>query len=111
GNGFLPPVIQPPPPPAARPSPPSGTSPVSAPVTQSAIAPEEKREEEVATETTHNMVAYHPREHDQLPAYLLGIAVLSAIVGVTSRRGGSRDGGTLALSSARDDARPRRRQI
>lgn len=104
-GGFLPPVIQPPAPPAARPSPPSGTSPVSSPVSQTAVAPEEKREEEVATEQSQSYVAYERRQHDRFPGYLAGLALIAALAGVGLRRG-RRDGhGHLALSAARDDER------
>jgi hypothetical protein len=104
-GGYLPPVIQPPAPPAARPSPPSGTSPVSSPVSQTAVAPEEKREEEVAVEHSHNFAAYRPREHDRFPGYLAGLALVAALAGVGIRRGGrGDDGSTLALSVTRGDA-------
>ncbi|MDO8188663.1 hypothetical protein Q5424_17195 [Conexibacter sp. JD483] len=108
-NTFLPPVINPPAPPSARPSPPSGTSPVSGQVTQTAVAPEEKREEEVAVDMAHNMAAYEQPHRDLFPAYLAGIALLGAIAGVTIRRGRSRDGDTLALSVARADGPPMRK--
>ena len=102
-TGMLPPVIQPPSPPAARPSPPSGTSPVSSPVSQTAVAPEEKREEEVAMEHSQNFAAYRPREHDRYPGYLAGLALVAALAGVAIRRGRPREGrDELALSFTRD---------
>lgn len=107
---FLPPVIQPPPPPAARPSPPSGTSPVSAPVSQSATAPQKQREEEIATDVAHSMVAYRPREHEPLTGYLAGVVLLAAIAGVTIRRSRTPREPELAYSAVAESQRSRRRR-
>ncbi len=70
---FQVPAIPPPPPPTvARPTPPSGTSSVnvSSPVAQSAVAPEDKREEEVAISQVHHMSAYLSQERHTSPVAL-----------------------------------------
>jgi hypothetical protein len=109
-SGFLPPVIQPPAPPAARPSPPSGTSPVSSPVSQTAVAPEEKREQEVATEMSHNYAAYRSHERERHPGYLPALAVVAALAGLALRPRRPRDGErALAVNVVRDDRERRRR--
>jgi hypothetical protein len=88
---FLPPplsspvlaFVPPPVPTPARPTPPSGTSAVTSPVE----AAEKEEEQEEATEQVSNQaVAYRNPEHDLVPEYLLGLAVLAAFAGVAVRR-------------------------
>jgi hypothetical protein len=70
----------------ARPIPPSGTAPVA--VFSPAVAPQEKREEEEATESVHNMAAYNPEDPPpSLPA-ILGLIVIAAGAGTSIRRAG-----------------------
>ncbi len=84
-------IVPPPLPPAANPTPPSGTSAVTSPVE----AAQKEEEEEEATESVSNQaVAYRAPEHEPSPAYLLGVVVLAAFAGASTRRrarGGRRD--------------------
>jgi hypothetical protein len=84
-------IVPPPLPPAANPTPPSGTSAVTSPVE----AAQKEEEEEEATESVSNQaVAYRASEHEPSPAYLLGVVVLAAFAGASTRRrmrGGRRD--------------------
>lgn len=64
----------------ARPIPPSGTAPVS--VFSPAVAPEEEKEHEEATESVHNMAAYYPSEKRLPPGALIALIALAAGVGV-----------------------------
>ncbi len=54
----------------------------------------------------HNMAAYEQPGRDRYPGYLAGIALLAAIAGATIRRGRSRDGDTLALTTTRSPRSP-----
>ncbi len=76
-------VVPPPVPTPARPTPPSGTSAVTSPVE----APEKEEETEAAPESVSNeAVAYRAHEHDPAPAFILGIVILAAFAGASTRR-------------------------
>jgi hypothetical protein len=76
--GFVPPPIPTP----ARPTPPTGTSAVTSPVE---IA-EHEEEEEHATESVSNQaLAYRVPEHEPSPAYILGIVLIAAFAGASTR--------------------------
>lgn len=79
---FLPPFVPVPLPTPARPTPPSGTSPVTSPVE----AAQKEEEEEAAPESVDAAAsAYAPEEHELVPAFLLGLLVLAAFAGASSR--------------------------
>ncbi len=105
--GPLPAIVPPPPPPVARPIPPSGTSQVY----QSAVAPQDKREEEEATSLAGNsqFSAYYSNEHGGGPGpWLLLLVVVAAGAG-TGIRGGTRTRAKSrpALARARSGSRAR----
>ncbi len=81
---FLVPAFVPPPLPApAEPTPPSGTSAVTSPVE----AAQKEEEEEEATESVSNQaLAYRAPEHEPSPGYILGIVLLAAFAGASTRR-------------------------
>jgi hypothetical protein len=85
----------------ARPIPPSGTSPVS----QTMGAPQEKHEEESATELASSQFsAYDANEHRSPAPWLLLLVVLAAGAGTGVRRGtrrGQRDQPAFVRSSSR----------
>jgi hypothetical protein len=93
---FAPRVFVPPPlPTVARPAPPSGTSSVNATssVFQTEPIAEEQREEEEAIESASAQSAAHDAtEHEPLPLYVLGVAILAAFAGATAARGRPRRG-------------------
>jgi hypothetical protein len=101
-------IVPPPAPPAARPIPPSGTSPVY----QSAVAPQEKREEEQAISLvgTHEFSAYRPHEPPGSgPWALLLLAVIAAGAGTgLRRRTRSNERRSPAYARARSSRPPRR---
>ena len=75
---FVPPPLLEP----VNPTPPSGTSAVTSPV--EAAQKEEEREE--ATESVSNQaLAYRQHEHEPAPAYLLGLILLAAFAGASTR--------------------------
>ena len=77
---FLPAFVPVPLPTPARPTPPSGTSPVTSPVE----AAQKEEEEEAAPESVDAAAsAYDAREHEEPPAYLLGLVVLAAFAGAS----------------------------
>ncbi len=87
-----PPVTPPPPPPGffANTIPPGGAT---------VRAHEEKREEEAAPEQSQaNAVAYRADEHLPLEPFVLGLALLAALAGVSIFRGGRRRDPELALT-------------
>jgi hypothetical protein len=85
------PAIVPPPLPTPNPTPPSGTSAVTSPVE----AAQKEEEEQEATESVSNQaLAYRAPEHEPSPAYILGIVLLAAFAGASTRargRGGRRE--------------------
>ncbi len=84
--GARPAIVPPPAPPAGRPIPPSGSSQVY----QSMGAPEEKREEESATElASSNFAAYDANQRSGPGPWVLILVVLAAAGGV-GLRGGAR---------------------
>jgi hypothetical protein len=89
-----------PPPPLARPIPPSGTSPVTAPV----AAPEEQQEDEEAVESARNsMAVYNPEDPMVAPLSTIALIVIAAAAGAGIRRAGRRRRmrGAPALARAR----------
>jgi hypothetical protein len=89
----------------ARPIPPSGTAPVT--VFSPAVAPEEKREEEEATESVHNMAAYRPDNANLPPTMPLALIVIAAAAGagVVRASRGSRTPRRPALARATTHSR------
>jgi hypothetical protein len=81
----LPAIVPPPGPPVPRPIPPSGTSPVY----QSAVAPEDQREEETATSLVglHEFSAYRADEHSGPGPWLLLLVLVAAGAGTGIYRG------------------------
>jgi hypothetical protein len=101
-------IVPPPIPTPARPTPPSGTSPVTQPVE----APEKEEEEEGATESVSNQaVAYRPAEHEPSPAYLLGIVLLAALAGASTRRRGRRGDREMRLAHSTVNGARGQRQL
>jgi hypothetical protein len=92
----------------ARPIPPSGTAPVA--VFSPAVAPQEKREEEEATESVHNMAAYNPEDPPPPLAPILGLIIVAAGAGTTIRRAGRSRGSRRAPALVRVGAGVRRRR-
>ena len=78
-QGYITPVLVPVPPPIARPTPPSGTVPVA--VVSPVAAAEEKREEEEAVESVHNMAIYSPHDPGLPPGLPLALIILAAAAG------------------------------
>jgi hypothetical protein len=75
-------IAPPPPPPPAEPTPPTGASVVSSPVE----APQREEDHEEAIESARaDAVAYNSSEHEPLPAYLIGMLVLAALAGASTR--------------------------
>ncbi len=105
-----------PPPPAGQPTPPSGTSQVSSQVSQSVGAPEEKREEEIATESADTrMSAYYPEEHGHghgIPPWSpVALVLVAALAGAgIKRRGGGGTGTARKAAFARASTGERRRR-
>ncbi len=90
-------ILPPPLPTPARPTPPSGTSAVTQPVE----APEKEEKEEEATESVGNNAAlYRPAEHEATPLYLLGLIVIAAFAGASTRRGVRRRGREVRVAPA-----------
>jgi hypothetical protein len=96
-------IVPPPAPPVARPIPPSGTSQVTQAV------PEEKREEESATElASSSFLAYDSNDRSGPGAWPLMLVVLAAAAGIGVRRGRSSNGPKLALAHVRSYPRAHR---
>jgi hypothetical protein len=75
-------IVPPPLVPEANPTPPSGTSAVTSPVE----AAQKEEEQEEATESVSNQaLAYRAPEHEPSPAYGLGIVLLAAFAGASTR--------------------------
>ncbi|HWY17510.1 MAG TPA: hypothetical protein VNY27_02235 [Solirubrobacteraceae bacterium] len=96
---FLPPAlatpvlafVPPPVPTPARPTPPSGTSAVTSPIE---VAEHEEEEEEATESVSNQALAYRAPEHEPSSLYILGIVLLAAFAGASTRRrmrGGRRD--------------------
>jgi hypothetical protein len=101
-------IVPPPPPPVARPIPPSGTSQVY----QSAVAPQDEREEESATSVVgvSEFSAYHADEHGGPGPWLLLLVVIAAGAGTGIRSGmRSRARGRPAYARAHSRARSYKR--
>jgi hypothetical protein len=82
-SGAPPAIVPPPAPPVPRPTPPSGTSQVY----QTMGAPEEKREEESATElASSEFSAYDPNVRHGLGPWIVVLVVLAAATGAGIRR-------------------------
>ena len=93
----LPAIVPPPLVAEANPTPPSGTSAVTEPVE----AAEKEEEQEEATESVSNQaVAYRAAEHEPLPLYLLGLALLAAFAGASVRRRPRRGGREQRIAPA-----------
>jgi hypothetical protein len=103
----LPAIVPPPGPPVPRPIPPSGTSPVY----QSAVAPEDQREEETATSVVglHQFSAYRADEHSGLGPGLLLLVLIAAGAGTGIYRGTRSSGRQRRLALARAESRSARR--
>jgi len=99
---FVPPFVPVPLPTPARPTPPSGTSPVE--------AAQKEEEEEAAPESVDAAAsAYRPDEHEPVPEYLLGLAVLAAFAGASVwRRRRPRRGMRIAPATITADRAQRR---
>ncbi len=89
-------IVPPPPPPAAQTTPPSGTSPVTQPVT----APEPEEDEEAAIEHVHHMSSIHgfavgeqAASRTVLPRPLIPALVLLGAIGLAAGAGGRKRGG------------------
>jgi hypothetical protein len=91
GENASPPATPPPPPATffANPIPPGGAT---------VRVQEEEREEEAAPEQSAAAVAYRAEEHLPLEPFLLGMALLAALAGVSIFRGGRRRDPHLALT-------------
>lgn len=96
---FLPPAlatpvlafVPPPVPTPARPTPPSGTSAVTSPIE---VAEHEEEEEEATESVSNQALAYRASEHEPAPVFVLGIVLIAAIAGASTRkrvRGGRRE--------------------